>query len=112
MKFKFLLLLCGLVLLPSTSFAQDNFEAIFKKAKDAYFKKDFESAIAHFEKIQNLSAVSDSSWKNYYDKCQKAYIRSLKKDLDNSKNQLTYTLKRIVCSKRPIMNLRTKQMLL
>ncbi|MDG1296150.1 MAG: WD40 repeat domain-containing protein [Saprospiraceae bacterium] len=95
MKFKFLLLLYSLVLLPATSFAQDSFEALFKKAKDAYFKKDFESAITHFEKIQDLSAVSDSSWKNYYDKCQKAYIRSLKKDLDNSKNQLTYTLKSV-----------------
>ena len=95
MKFKFLLLLCSLVLLPSTSFAQDSFEALFKKAKDAYFKKDFESAITHFEKIQDLSAVNDKSWKSYYDKCLKAYIRSLKKDLYNSKNQLTYTLQSV-----------------
>ena len=83
------------MLLPSTIIAQNNFDGLFKSAKDAYFKNDFETALVHFEKIKKLSSNKNDSWKSYYDKCQKAYIRSLKKDLLASESQLENTLKRV-----------------
>lgn len=95
MKFKFLLLICSLVLLPSTIIAQNNFDGLFKSAKDAYFKNDFETALVHFENIKKISSNKNDSWKSYYDKCLKAYIRSLKKDLLASESQLESTLTRI-----------------
>ena len=95
MKFKFLLLFCSLVLLPSAIIAQNNFDGLLKSAKDAYFNNDFETALVHFENIKKLSSTKNDSWKSYYDKCLKAYIRSLKKDLLASEAQLENTLTRV-----------------
>lgn len=87
--------MCSIVLMPTTMFSQNDFDNLLKAAKDAYFKKDFETAIVHFEEIQKIPKLKDNSWKSYYDKCLKAYIKELKKDLVDSENQLTYTIDKI-----------------
>ena len=78
-----------------TLFAQESYENLFQKAKDAYFKNNFELALTNFEKIQDLPAPLNSDWKTYYNKCLKAYIRSLKKELNESQSQLSSTIDRI-----------------
>lgn len=89
MNVKFLPLLICFMLSPFFMQAQSNFENTFQKAKDAYFKNDFELALTHFEKIEKMDKKpKDTSWQNYYRKCQNAYIRSLKKDIKTNETLL------------------------